>query len=792
MPEAALQLWRVHVSYSEPSSPGAGPLIFGALFPAAVILIELASGLCANTFFDPLPTISHLLLVAAVPLINFLLWRAAQHDEPASRRLSVAAGVSIVVSAAYVLLMLPILPIAAIGIIFVGIGLIGFAPLFTLVYAFRWASLTAPEATATKDVGIGVAAGLLLLMAADVPASATYLALKDYAAGGAKQENAVTLARSFGDRELLLRRAYGDTGRATGLVSFLLSSWGDPFTGGMGSGTEHARELYFRVTGEPFNAAPPLTDGLAARRRWLMAWDEDQGGESVGGRVPGLALASSRIDGSIANADNLGYFEWTWEVANSGDRAHEARFTLALPEGAVASRATLWVNGEPREASVAARSAVRAAYASVVRRQRDPLLVTTDGSQRLLVQAFPIAAGTSMKLRVGFTAPFELAPDGRRSLPLPAIVDRNFEIGAHLRHGIWIDADGRIAGRGLRAVGSTLRGEVPDAQLLAMRPRILADRLRAPSVQTGRVSADGKLPAITVRQVIAPAAPGSVSALMIVLDGSSNNRAASAELRKALAEFPGGTPVGLVIADAERVKIAPAPWSPEQAARFDEAIEAAPFRGGQDNIPALVEALEAARGETGSILWIHGPQPVAFLGSRASLDQLLERDPVLPRLIRYQPVAGRAFTISGNPWFETAKEIVPSADVKGDLRRVLSSTTGAAPSWRVTRSVTAARSDKGSRHIARLWAAGQIAAQGGAVGERREAAIELARRLNLVTPLSGAVVLETDKDYDANGLPVPSAEEVPTVPEPGTWALLIALALFAAWLLRQRSRAAFA
>ena len=53
----------------------------------------------------------------------------------------------------------------------------------------------------------------------------------------------------------------------------------------------------------------------------------------------------------------------------------------------------------------------------------------------------------------------------------------------------------------------------------------------------------------------------------------------------------------------------------------------------------------------------------------------------------------------------------------------------------------------------------------------------LAGRYHLVTPVSGAVVLESQAQYDEAGLTPADGSQVPTVPEPGTWALILSLSL---------------
>jgi hypothetical protein len=77
--------------------------------------------------------------------------------------------------------------------------------------------------------------------------------------------------------------------------------------------------------------------------------------------------------------------------------------------------------------------------------------------------------------------------------------------------------------------------------------------------------------------------------------------------------------------------------------------------------------------------------------------------------------------------------------------------------------------------------AGRVSCSSGDA-KARDQAVALAAAYRLVTPVSGAVVLETRADYVANGLTPPDAAAVPTIPEPATWALLLLVLSFVAWL----------
>jgi hypothetical protein len=70
----------------------------------------------------------------------------------------------------------------------------------------------------------------------------------------------------------------------------------------------------------------------------------------------------------------------------------------------------------------------------------------------------------------------------------------------------------------------------------------------------------------------------------------------------------------------------------------------------------------------------------------------------------------------------------------------------------------------------------------------RSAAVALATQYRLVTPVSGAVVLETKQQYDESRLTPVSQATVPTVPEPHEWALALIACAALGWLVWQKRR----
>ena len=191
----------------------------------------------------------------------------------------------------------------------------------------------------------------------------------------------------------------------TDISGWILIGWRIPAqTLGMGAiasiNSENVREMFFRVTGKPFNSLKPPVS-----RPGGPCWRA--GGSTRGGRFRrsrgrrrcgGAAEASG--PGGVALRRSCGFHlaasamaSGRWFSKTTASIAKEARCQVKLPRDGRVSRLTLWVNGEPREAAFSTVSKVKAAYKAVaVVQRRDPVLVNVVGPDTVMVQCFPGAA----------------------------------------------------------------------------------------------------------------------------------------------------------------------------------------------------------------------------------------------------------------------------------------------------------------------------------------------------------------------------------------------------------------
>ncbi len=761
--------------------------LFGVALPLGVLAFELLAGFCAEALFDPIPTWLHALLIALVPIANawaLLATRPQRESERAFRIAGRLNGIALGISAYYALQFAIITPFAFIALIF-GAGLLPLAPLLAflsasalrgrLVHAgirrpFLWpfAGRTIPVRPVTPWYKTALPAFVLLVLLS-LPRLAVQIGIEPANdPDPAVRARAVWFLRAFGSRDLLLRKCYrqGENADLTSLLTQKLF--------GASPTTADAQNAYYRVTGNPYGAVPPpRLKGLRGQELIDSEWfDPALGGDQVAARVRGLALAQSRLDGRVDSASGCAYLEWTLEFRNASKTAREARALIDLPPGAVVSRVTLWIDDEPREAAFGGRSQTRQAYRQVaVRQRRDPVLVTTAGPDRVLLQCFPVPADGSLKTRIGITAPL-LVPDaaqGVAALRLPAFAEQNFGGAPKVQTSVWLESD-----RPALAVGAGLHvesaGNVP-----AIRGQIPADAsapavcLQVPLEQPYRpvLSRDERLPADTaiLQTLEGPAVPAAFPpALAVVVDGSARMAPyAKALVQDVLGRIPPDTAVCTILARD----------LPEVLSGIPSA-DALRFAGGCDNGAALVAAAEwSATNGFAPILWLHAAQPLES-GESEALRQIADfsRGQLAIYSHQFGPGANRIAEKLADQRLIRAIPVLAGAT---DIVDYLQHKAGRWQRERLSGANRPAGVPVGSSHVARLWAADEIAWLSDPNRKiYRAEAVDLAQTFQLVTPVSGAVVLETAAQYKANDLTPADPATVPgIVPEPATGLLLL-------------------
>lgn len=762
--------------------------LLGVALPLGVLLFELLAGFCAEILFDPIPTGLHALLIALVPIANAWALLAARPQHKSERSFRIAGrlnGLALGVSAYYALQFALVTPFALVALIYFGIGAIPLAPLFAFLSAaalrarLAYAGIRRPFLWpfAGRNLRVRPVApwfktalpAFVLLVLLSLPRVAVQVGIAPANdPDPAVRARAVRFLRACGSRDLLLRKCYR-RGENIDLTSLAIKQ-----LGGTAPTTADAQKAYYRVTGTPYDAAPPpRLKGLRGQDLIDSEWfDPALGGEQVAARIRGLTLAQSRLDGRVDSASGCAYLEWTLEFRNASKTAREARALIELPPGAVVSRVTLWIDGEPCEAAFGGRSQTRQAYRQVaVRQRRDPVLVTTAGPDRVLLQCFPVPVDGSMKTRIGITAPLLVPNAGtpEAALRLPAFAEQNFGGASQMQTTVWLESDCPVldAGAGLHAENGgaipAVRGHVPAN---AGAPAVC---LRVPLAQPYRpvLSRDDRLPADTaILQTLEAPAPGAAfpPALAVVVDGSARMAPYADQIAAdVFGRIPPETVVHAILA-----RDLPETLNGEPPA-------AGRFAGGCDNGAALVAAAEwsAAHGYV-PILWLHAAQPLES-DELEALRQIADfsRGKLAIHSHQFGPGANRIAEKLAD------LRLIQPIPVLNGVADVVDGLNDKAGRWRresVSGAAVPADVSAGSTHVARLWAVDEIAwlsAPNRKIG--REEAVELARTFQLVTPVSGAVVLENAAQYKAHELTPADPATVPgIVPEPATGLLLLA------------------
>ncbi|HLP75860.1 MAG TPA: PEP-CTERM sorting domain-containing protein, partial [Candidatus Paceibacterota bacterium] len=284
-------------------------------------------------------------------------------------------------------------------------------------------------------------------------------------------------------------------------------------------------------------------------------------------------------------------------------------------------------------------------------------------------------------------------------------------------------------------------------------------------------SSDGGM---AIRQRVERSPIAGIRRLVLVVDGSKGMKSFAGQISEAVAKLPNNLELKLLIAGdfAPIREGGTTAFEPEKVEAIQRRLTRAAFEGGQDNLPALAAAWDMASAvEGGAVLWLHGAEPV-LLSAESGLLQRLERNLMRTRLFEMQTEAGPDRIVEKLDAFSHFLPVPRLSSLREDLTRLFGQWSGGVPSFNLKRE----RSSDGqngvqvSRHVERLWARDETLRL--AHAHQPEEATKLAVKNQLVTPLTGAVVLERKEQYERHGLTPAAASTVPSVPEPSSFSLV--------------------
>ena len=801
-------------------------IAFGIVVPLIALAVELWLHICASIFFDPISTPAAVIAVALVPLANIFACFVLMKDKTKLLPLTgILNSLALCTAMLYAVAFLPLAPVGLIGAIFYGLGLLCFAPLFSLmataIARVKLKALLQAQHRRLIPADLCLCALLTISAAMAFSADLTRTCELEIAAHPERLSKCLLLLRAFGDRKTMLRACYGleDTrfywASFTGsLVDWIrLAVFKPPASEDRSYMTNDlARELYYRATGKNFNAVPRPKIQPGDRCTFLddcdyLEYDQDFAGEAVGGVVRGLVLSNSRIGGEFDPNAAVEHLVWTMQFDKKGYESRELRAQIMLPPGAVVSGAWLMIDSQKRHAVFQARHTARQGYEKEARSGQSGLLIATAGPGRVLIQAPSIKKGLELCLQID--APMKIWQENKVLTTLPCLIERNFELACktdinlvetmHYRSR----TEAQEMGVSDRAPGGD-RAALSNAELFSCanatpeastKVRFMHDRNTRKTVFFAHNPLDAKG---KIKQTIEKYRLPSDRPLTVVVDGSDSMSGSMKAICDCLQKLDFKDATLVWAADephlmSRHVSTAGSEWKAAVERLADSACV-----GGQDNALALKVAVENCRLPAGAnIVWVHGPQAVRV--GRVNLASFWHPQCRTSSLYEYQVTPGPNELVKSLDSSTGVQVVLHCRGIKADLDVLFSEVAGARDVFTARREFvadSAAENVDAPAYLSHLCDRDCIVSDL-AYPDKQEANKKMAENFRIVTPLTSCVVLlnpvpahsATLSDSPAKAqLPVKAQGPsfIPTKPEPPLSLLMFCALLVSMFLVWRR------
>ncbi len=479
----------------------------------------------------------------------------------------------------------------------------------------------------------------------------------------------------------------------------------------------------------------------------------------------GSYKVEARVSGMFATVST----EFT--IYNPNHRVFEGELEFPLPEDAVISGYAIDVGGVLVDGSVVEKAKARIAFENEVKKGVDPGLVEQIKGNAYRTRIYPIPADGSRQIRVVYTTPLTIAPNGDAALalPMPRTKLAQRDISISVANDMPAPVVGGLGDRRFESAESVWRVESHETDITSTE-NILVAMPHLPDVVTALETHDGDIffsasvKTASVSTAGADLGPGAMPKKWRIIWDASGSRAPDdvASAREFINRLPESASYELhvfrnVLEPVQKLK---------SRAELETVLDKVAYDGGTDFDPLKAIAAQKFDGPTlfftdgmdtmNSALPEFGANSVALLSGDA-------RDVSAMRRI----CGGRTINLDIVNGEEAIKQIIaPSPVVSGmtgeDLRNIQG--IGLPAVGRVTvvgrmgnfaSEATVMLSDgrripvtfntthvPNSKIIATAWAARRVDELSPQAEDNREELLALGRRFSIVSPVSSMIVFE--------------------------------------------------
>lgn len=749
-------------------------IIFGVILPFITLVIELITQFCSEALLNPIPTYKHVFLISLVPLFNlaFLTKFSDKKDIDNNKLVFYFSGIVLIISFYYSLFFIPFSLIALFAIIFFGLGFLPLSPILSFISSALSIFLMLKKSKKSLSsnilkIFVGAIFGISTILMVEMRGLITNYGVSLLEKNDHERKiEGLQILREYGDIEKVKKLHYSYYPDTSDIIMTYLG-YPKPYYLDM-------NKIYYLLTGEQLKNRYFNNEG-----RFRVV-----GSNKVGFKQSQLYLSNSNID--IISKPEKGYFytEWTLNFKNDALYNQEARALIKLPKNSVVSKASLWINGEEKQAVFAGKNEVTQAYQKIVSKSRDPLLVNYAGEDKVLIQCFPVLSKGEMKIRLGITTNLQ-----DKEIYLPKFIASNFENIENLTHNVMIESKSDLENSNLFNISKNnniynVSGALKEDQIqsnikLIHKKESLDKNLFLDINEKNQVIKSSlKLNKNTTKNLI------------LAIDTSYESMKNFEKLSNSIKNIPNNINLYALLASDNVIKIS---GSKE---KIVENLKSYNLKGGFDNTQMLVEAydyynkLPKSERVFTKILWIHSAQPDFFMLDSFNFEQKRRKfdKPVIYEIQIGEGLDSILYDASSYIDFKTLDE----ASFDKNISKLIS------PYFEMKLESLKGNNYKNLEqdiHISKLWAYKSV--ENLLKENKYKEALNIAMNYKIITPISGAVVLESKKQYEENGLGEANNKQnssnnnVPIIPEPHEWVLIIISILFIALYIYKSKKESF-